>query len=108
MQRALEKVSRAACEVMARYELGQFSPRVRARLADIFRKDPPDALERIETAAAHLGVTGEHADTLLDEPMHTWPASLPTPTPTHRLEESPTDRLAGTLRKATCGKQARP
>lgn len=86
MQRALEKASRAACEIMARYELGQFSPRVRARLADIFRADPPDALDRLEAAAAHLGVTGEHADTLLDDLLAAWPTGL--------LEESPADRLA--------------
>lgn len=107
MQRALEKVSRAACEVMARYELGQFSPRVRARLADIFRADPPDALERIETAAQHLGVTGEHADALLGELMLTWPASLPTPTPTRRLEDAPAHR-PGPSPKGGSGKQARP
>lgn len=97
-----DPVSRAVCELLARFELGQYRrrPAVHRRLADIFRADPPDALERLEAAAAHLGVTGEHADALLDDLLTDWP--------TDRLEGSPADRLDGPLRKATCGKQAQP
>jgi len=48
----------AIAELHLRYELGDFSPRVRARLATIFRNDPPDALELLARAAAFLGITG--------------------------------------------------
>jgi len=63
-----DPVSQAVCELLARFELGHYRnrPAVHLRLADIFRTDPPDALERLEAAAAHLGVTGEQADTLLN------------------------------------------
>jgi len=48
----------AIAELLLRYELGDFSPRVRARLAAIFRDDPPDALELLAKAAAFVGITG--------------------------------------------------
>jgi len=49
----------AVVELLLRYELGEFSPRVRARLASIFQEDPPDAIERLQKAADYLGLTGE-------------------------------------------------
>lgn len=52
----------AVVELLLRYELGEFSPRVRARLADIFQTDPPDAVERLQKAADYLGLTGEGVD----------------------------------------------
>lgn len=83
-----DPVSPPVCELLARFELGQYRrrPAVHRRLVDIFRADPPDALERLEAAAAHLGVTGEHAEVLLDDLLASWPIGL--------LEESPADRLA--------------
>lgn len=48
----------AIAELLLRYELGDFSPRVRTRLAAIFRDDPPDALELLAKAAAFVGITG--------------------------------------------------
>ena len=54
----------AIAELLLRYELGDFSPRVRARLAAIFRDDPPDALELLAKAAAFLGITGATEATL--------------------------------------------
>lgn len=95
-------VSRAVCELLARFELGEYRarPAVHRRLAEIFATNPPGSLDLLTRAAAHLGVTGEHADTLLDDLLTDWPTTL--------LEASPADRLEASLHKATCGKQARP
>jgi hypothetical protein len=52
-------------ELLALLHLGRLAPRVGARLADLVRVNPPDALARLERAAVHLRLTGEHADHLL-------------------------------------------
>lgn len=44
----------AVTELLLRYELGDFDARVRARLAAIFEEGPPDAVDRLERAAAFL------------------------------------------------------
>lgn len=64
-----DPVSLAVCELIARYELGEYRnrPTVQSRLADLFRTNPPDALERLQKAADFLGVTGEHAQELLSQ-----------------------------------------
>jgi len=54
-----EDLSAAVLELMTRYELGHFEPRIRARLAEIFRDDPPDAVARLEKAAEYVGVDGQ-------------------------------------------------
>ena len=54
----------AIAEVLMRFELGDFTPRVRERLDLIFTEDPPNALERLTAAAAHLGITGATKVTL--------------------------------------------
>ena len=51
-------LSSAVLELLYRYEHGHFAPNVRERLAEIFRTDPPDALQRLEKAAEYLGVDG--------------------------------------------------
>lgn len=51
-------LSSAVLELLHRYEHGHFAPNVRERLAEIFRTDPPDALQRLEKAAEYLGVDG--------------------------------------------------
>ena len=53
-------------ELLARYHLGLLPANVGRRLAHIFRTNPPDALERLDRAADYLGITGEHAEELLD------------------------------------------
>lgn len=80
-------------ELLARHALGMIEPRAAARLAEIFRDDPPDALERLERAADHLAVTGDHADDLtarsaalaLEEQGHA-------PAPAHPLAGAPANR----------------
>lgn len=63
----------AVTELLFRYELGDFDGRVRARLEEIFAADPPDAMERLERAAAYLGLevltprTLERVDDLLSQ-----------------------------------------
>jgi hypothetical protein len=52
----------AVAELLLRFELGEFSGPVRARLADIFREAPTDAWERLERACKHLGVDGSRAE----------------------------------------------
>lgn len=54
----------AIAELLLRHELGDFNPRVRARLEEIFETDPPDALERLQRAADFLGITGATRETL--------------------------------------------
>ena len=54
----------AVVELLLRHELGDFDPRVRARLEEIFREDPPDALERLEKAAAYLKLRAVTRSTL--------------------------------------------
>src|SRR5690625_2752692 len=58
-----EDLSAAVLELMTRYELGHFEPRIRARLAEIFRDDPPDAVARLEKAAEYIGVDGQELNT---------------------------------------------
>jgi len=48
----------AVTELLLRYERGDFSPKVRARLAEIFRDDPPNAMELLEVAADYLQLDG--------------------------------------------------
>ena len=57
-------VTNAIAELLLRYELGDFPPQVRARLDEIFRTDPEDALQRLQRAAEYLGITGTTKDTL--------------------------------------------
>jgi hypothetical protein len=57
-------VTDAIAELLLRHELGDFPPRVRARLEEIFTTDPPDALERLQRAATYLGIEGTTAETL--------------------------------------------
>ena len=54
----------AVIELLLRHELGDFPPRVRARLDEIFRTNPADAVERLERAAAYLGLTATTRGTL--------------------------------------------
>jgi hypothetical protein len=76
-------VKDAVTELLLRYELGEFDDRVRARLAEIFRTDPPDALERLEKAAEYLGLraltrsTLERADALARSRSRTSPLRKP-------------------------------
>lgn len=69
----------AVIELLLRHELGDFEPRVRARLDEIFRTNPVDAVERLERAAAFLGITTttrstlERADALARERSRTPP-----------------------------------
>lgn len=51
-------LSNAVLELLYRYEHGHFAPNVRQRLAEIFRTNPPDAAQRLEKAAAYVGVDG--------------------------------------------------
>jgi len=51
-------------ELLLRYELGDFSLRVRARLATIVRDDSSDALELLAKAAAFFGIRGATEATL--------------------------------------------
>lgn len=62
-QPAPQDLSPAVLELMIRYELGHFEPRIRARLAEIFRDDPPDAVQRLEKAAEYIGVDGQELNT---------------------------------------------
>src|SRR5690625_7678870 len=62
-QQAPPDLSPAVLELMIRYELRHVEPRIRARLAEIFRDDPPDALERLERAAEYIGVDGQEINT---------------------------------------------
>lgn len=57
-------LSDAVIQTMIRYELGDFDPKVRERLALIFKLDPPDAIDRLERAAAYLGIRGLTQQTL--------------------------------------------
>jgi hypothetical protein len=52
-------------ELLARYHLGMIAPNAAARLAAIFEAPPADALERLERACDHLGVTGDQAAELV-------------------------------------------
>lgn len=56
-------VNDAIAELLLRYELGDFTPRVRARLAEIFRTDPVDAVDRLQRAVQYLGITGATDET---------------------------------------------
>jgi hypothetical protein len=52
-------------ELLALLHLGRLAPRVGTRVAELVRDNPPDVLDRLERAAVHLRLTGEHADHLL-------------------------------------------
>ena len=69
-------------ELLIRHHLGMFDadPKVRDRLALIFERNPADALERLERACEHLGITGHDLEHL---------ANLATA----RLAGVPADRL---------------
>ena len=64
-------------ELLLRYELGDFPKHVRARLEEIFRDNPDDAVARLERAAAYLGLekvttkTLQRADALTRERSRT-------------------------------------
>jgi hypothetical protein len=62
-------MSDAATELLLRHGLGEFGPRVRERLDQIVRDAFPDALERLNRAAAYLGVDGAHVYEVSDR----WP-----------------------------------
>lgn len=49
----------AVIELLLRHYAGEFDPRVRTRLEEIFASNPPDAVERLQRAAHFLGLTGE-------------------------------------------------
>lgn len=53
-----ENLQLRVAELIIRYEIGHFDERVRARLAEIFRDDPPDAWDRLERACDHLEISG--------------------------------------------------
>ena len=53
-----------ATELLLRHELGDFPPRVRERLDEIFRTNPPDAMQRLEKAAEYLNLRGVTRSTL--------------------------------------------
>lgn len=57
-------VTDAIAELLLRHELGDFDPRVRERLEEIFRTAPDDAMERLARAAAYLDLTGTTEATL--------------------------------------------
>ena len=67
----------AVVELLLRHELGDFPPRVRERLDELFRDNPADVVERLERAAAYLGLkaitrpTLERADALVCERSRT-------------------------------------
>jgi hypothetical protein len=61
---------RKIAELIARYQAGQFTQKVRARLTEIFTDNPSDAEERLLKACTHVGITGEgleEADRLAQE-----------------------------------------
>lgn len=51
-------------ELLLRYERGEFPPKVRRRLAEIFANDPPDAWKLLETACDYLKIRGDAVDDL--------------------------------------------
>jgi len=62
-------LSSAVLELLYRYHHGHFAPNVRRRLAAIFATNPPDALERLEKAAAYVGVDGSELLEWADRPL---------------------------------------
>jgi hypothetical protein len=72
-----ETLSDGVLELLFRYELGDFPEHVRARLDEIFRTNPEDAVERLERAAAFLNLevltprTLERVDADLDKRSRT-------------------------------------
>lgn len=66
---APQDLSSAVLELLYRYEHGHFAPNVRQRLAEIFRTDPPDALQRLEKAAEYLGVDGSELHEWAERPL---------------------------------------
>ena len=62
-------LSSATLELLYRYAHGHFSPTVRQRLAEIFATNPPDAIERLERAAAYLGVDGSELLEWAERPL---------------------------------------
>jgi hypothetical protein len=62
-----EMQERRVCELLHRYELGQFLPHVRTRLAEVFKDDPPDAWERLIAACDYLGITGEYLEEVAEQ-----------------------------------------
>jgi hypothetical protein len=57
-------MSDAIAEVLMRFELGDFDPKVRERLDAIFTENGPDAMSRLAAAAEYLGITGSTKVTL--------------------------------------------
>jgi hypothetical protein len=53
-------------ELLARHHLGLLPTREANRVGVLLRDNPPDVLARLERAAVHLHITGEHARELVD------------------------------------------
>lgn len=60
---------RCVCELLHRYHLGQILPYIRARLAEIFKDDPPDAWQRLLSACNYIGITGDELEQVAHEVM---------------------------------------
>lgn len=58
----VEEMEPAIIELMARWQLGHFEPRIRTRLGEIFEHNPPDATERLARAAQYVGIDGTAAE----------------------------------------------
>ena len=63
------------CELLHRYELGEFDRKSRQRLAEIVRENPPDAKDRLLRACEHLGITGAEIDAAAEKAMSKWEAT---------------------------------
>jgi hypothetical protein len=89
-------VTDAIAELLLRHELGDFSPRVRARLETIFESDPPDALERLQRAVEHLNLKGITADTLKRTEAQSKARELAQGVSTSTSENTPTPKNGDT------------
>lgn len=65
----LQLQERRICELLHRYELGEFLPHVRIRLETIFTQNPPDAWQRLLTACDYLKITGNHLEEMAAKTM---------------------------------------
>ena len=63
------------CELLHRYHLGEFDPKSRQRLAEIFRENPPDAEERLLRACRHLGIDGSGLEEASERAMERYEAA---------------------------------
>lgn len=62
-------LSSAVLELLYRYAHGHFAPNVRQRLAAIFTANPPGAVQRLEKAAAYVGVDGSELLEWAERPL---------------------------------------